>query len=276
MPNWLRHRNDLMAIFNNARFWLRHYVHGYYAVNNSAMVSMPVNRLFFPLKNPNGGRNTIADSSDTHVLAFGRMYFIPAFLPVRFSLDSQLYFLSIHTNLDIFPNVELFSGCHRMLDIPSPPETSELMEVFDEPQDTSFFDALRIGSMVLSIMCRLLDFYSPKEFAVPLALKRFSSISNFLNQNATARTSVNELADIHGVSRENFTRKFTRVTGLTPKKIIDHFVARRCIDLIDAGGSFKEIAHQLKFSNEFAFSRYFKRVTGESPKNWCRKNGRRW
>lgn len=267
----LFNRNDLLDIFNSATFAIRHYVHGYWPGRNIHRISSPVNRLFFPIDNPNGGKNFIDDGKQIHALESGRLYFVPAFLPVQFSLDEQLYFLSIHTTLDIFPSVELFSSCPYMLNLPCPEEAKELLELFDHCQETSYFDALKIGSLTLAVMVKILENYNIEDFSSPLALKRFAHLSDYLIQNGNAQTSVTELADLCNLSRENFSRKFTEITGLTPKKLIDRFVIKRCIHLLEQGCSFKEISYRLKFSDEFVFSRYFKRVTGESPRDW-RKN----
>ena len=129
MSNKLLNRNDLLNIFNGAGFSIRHYVLGYYPGKNAGRISSPVNRLFFPIRNRNGDRNYIFDGNQKFVLEPGRMYFVPAFFPAQFALDDQLYFLSIHTNLDIFPGVELFSNCPYMLNIPCPEEAQKLLQV---------------------------------------------------------------------------------------------------------------------------------------------------
>jgi AraC-like DNA-binding protein len=50
--------------------------------------------------------------------------------------------------------------------------------------------------------------------------------------------------------------------------LIDRFVIRRCLSLIQQGASFKEIALRMGFRDVFAFSRYFKRNIGISPGKW--------
>lgn len=267
-------RNDLIYIFNNAHFFVSHYFRGHFPGYNRTAMSSPINRLFFPLSNPNGEKNYIEDPFKNYTLCPGKMYFVPAFLPVRFALDKDIYFLSIHVNLDIFHGVELFSGCSHMLEIPCPEEFQYIMEIFDKNQESLFFDALKFGSLTFSIVTKIFDFYTVDEFASALSLKKFSHLSYFLLKEGNAQTSVSELAELCGISRENFTRNFIRTTGITPKKMIDRFVIKRCIMLLNEGCSLKEISFQLKFSNEFAFSRYFKRMTGESPHNWRQKQNK--
>ena len=265
----ISNRLDLISVFNASRFMLRHYAKGYYPVSQSLMKPMSVNRMFFPLENPNGSENFISDSFRRYTLCPGKMYFVPAFLPARFQLDNQLFFLSIQTNLEIFPGVELFSGCPRMLEIPAPREYTTLLELFDShSSDQLYQNAVKAGSLVLSIIVQLLDYYAPEDFWKPLALRKYADLTEYLNRYGTALTSVADLAREKRFSRENFTRHFTADTGITPKQLIDRFVIGRCLALIGQGYSFKEISYLMKFRDEFAFSRYFKRNMGESPRDW--------
>ena len=262
-------RRDLISIFNASHFIMRHYAKGFYPVFDSPIKHMTVNRMFFPLKNPNGPENFIADSFQQYELKPGNLYFIPAFLPVRFQLDDQLYFLSIQANLEIFPGMELFSACPRMLELPAPSQFAPLMEIFDcNDSDALYLNAARVGSLTFSMLVQLLDHYAPEDFWKPLALRKYADLTDYLNQNGTALTSVADLAREKNTSRENFTRHFMSDTGITPKQLIDRFVMGRCMTLIGQGCSFKEIAQQMKFRDEFAFSRYFKRNLGESPRFW--------
>lgn len=265
----ISNRLDLISVFNASRFMLRHYAKGYYPVSQSLMKPMSVNRMFFPLENPNGSENFISDSFRRFTLCPGKMYFVPAFLPARFQLDNQLFFLSIQTNLEIFPGVELFSGCPRMLEIPTPRESTTLLELFDShSSDQLYQNAVKAGSLVFSISVQLLDYYAPEDFWKPLALRKYADLTEYLSQHGTALTSVADLAREKRFSRENFTRHFSADTGITPKQLIDRFVIGRCLALIGQGYSFKEISYLMRFRDEFAFSRYFKRNMGESPRDW--------
>lgn len=265
----LESRDDLMKIFNSSRFTLHHYAKGYYPTKPSNFTSMPVNRMFFPLRNPNGPENFIADAEHQYELIPGKMYFIPAFCPARFRLDDDLYFLSIQATLEIFPGVEFFSGCTRMLVIPVPPEFSVLLELFDSnDSEIHYQSGIKAGSQIYSMMAGLFAHYPVENFRTPMALFQYIDLINYLNVNGNAQTSVSDLAALKMLSRENFTRHLTADTGITPKQLIDRFVINRCLTLIGQGYSFKEISRIMKFPDEFAFSRYFKRNIGESPRAW--------
>ena len=269
MSTAISYRNDLIHIFNSSHFMLRHYARGYYPVTRLKLTAMPVNRMFFPLENPGGEENFIEDSCRRYPLVPGKMYFIPAFLAARFRLDNRLYFLSIQTSLEIFPGVELFSGCPRMLEISAPPEFRPLMELFDSKGPESLYlNGVRAGSLAFAMLERMLALYAPEDFWGPLSLHKYVVLTDYLKRNGSAVTSVSDLAREQNESRESFTRHFTAETGITPKQLIDRFVIGRCLSLIEEGLLFKEIAERMKFRDEFAFSRYFKRNMGESPRNW--------
>jgi len=262
-------RSDLISIFNGSLFTLRHYARGYYPTHPAGLSPMPVNRMFFPLKNPNGPENSVSDSFREYELIPGKMYFVPAFLPARFRLDDQLFFLSVQAALEIFPGVELFSGCPHMLELPAPPEFGPLMEIFeDQGSNVLYQNAVRAGGLAHSMLGRMLTRYQPEDFWKPLALRKYADLTDYLDRHGNALISVSDLAAQKKLSRENFTRHFIADTGITPKQLIDRFVTGRCLNLIEQGFSFKEIALRMKFRDEFAFSRYFKRNMGSSPRDW--------
>ena len=269
MPNYIQNRMDWEAVFNASRFMLRHYARGYYPVSSKKATALPVNRMFFPLENPNGPENFIEDSFRRYTLIPGKMYFVPGFLPARFHLDDTLYFLSIQTSLEIFPGVELFSGCSRMLEIPAPAEFGKLMQIFDSREEnTHYQDAVKAGILAFGILASILDMYSPEEFSKPLSLKRYIKLMDYLDTHGNAQTSVRDLAELENESREGFTRHFSADTGITPKQLIDRFLIARSLTLINQGCNFKEVAEHLRFRDLYSFSRYFKRNMGESPRSW--------
>ena len=75
-----------------------------------------------------------------------------------------------------------------------------------------------------------------------------------------------ELAALRKTRRETFTRKFTAATGITPKELLTQAVLNRAGNLLLRGNyRVREVAFELGFSNEFYFSRFFKKHTGMPP-----------
>ena len=261
-------RVDFIEAFNQSKFQLRYFSRTNFQVYTPDWNVMPVNRLFFPLINPNGAENYIEDQHGKNILAPGNLYFVPPYLPSRWKLSGQLNFLSIHANLEIFPGVELFANCSKMLVLPKQQEIEQLLEYVHSPSENTLLDSQRAGALVYTILVSLIEHYPETDFWGPLSLRRYSKIAEYLIHHGNAKTSVSEIAEICSETRESFSRNFKSATGITPKQLIDRYLIRRCVDLLSSGNNIKEVAYQLKFSNEFAFSRYFKRLLGESPGNW--------
>lgn len=78
---------------------------------------------------------------------------------------------------------------------------------------------------------------------------------------------LNELAEIAGMSRASFARKFNESTGTTPLSYLTHWrmqIASRALRL--SREPIKQIAFRLGYAAESTFSTVFKRVYGVSPK----------
>ncbi len=80
------------------------------------------------------------------------------------------------------------------------------------------------------------------------------------------------LARAAGVSRSVLAERFAGIVGETPMRYLHlwrmQLAARR---LSDGGDKVADIADQIGFKSEAAFSRAFKRVTGQSPTAWRRR-----
>ena len=261
-------REDIFSIFNRSRFQFQHFAYGYYPIVNSERNVKPHNRIFFPLENPGGDKNYIEVENGRFTMIPGKLYFIPAYAQSVWRLDERLKFLSVHISVEISPGIELFSNCSDILEIDAPEEMTPLLEISRSDQNNLLSKSILMGSLALSILVKILQHYDINEFRGAIFLRKYNKLSQYLSMHSNAQTSVEDLAEIYGLSRIFFTRKFVSETGITPKKLIDRYTLRRCLDMMDQNLSIKEISMELQFSNEFSFSRFFKRLTGESPRNW--------
>lgn len=269
----MEHRYDIIAAANLARFYLRHYARGIYPPASLHSPCLPVNRMFFPLRNPNGDGNYIRDCHGVYELKPGQFYFIPAFHATEVHLDEKLYFFSVQSNLEIYPGIELFSDCSSIKVLPVPAELEQLQELFESSPENAAFSALKCKTVVFSMLVRLIKYYPAREFLKPLSLRRYSILTEYLQHHGNAQTRVTKLAELVHESREGFSRRFALDTGITPKQMIDRFLMGKALDLLNSERSIKEVADQLNFSSEFSFSRFFKKQMGEAPSNWRKRSG---
>jgi transcriptional regulator GlxA family with amidase domain len=80
------------------------------------------------------------------------------------------------------------------------------------------------------------------------------------------RWSVRELGKVAGASRASLARLFQRATGMSPKRWLTAQRLQQAAVLLQTGEeTLSEIARQVGYVSEFAFSRAFKRHFGIAP-----------
>lgn len=83
--------------------------------------------------------------------------------------------------------------------------------------------------------------------------------------------TVNEMAEMANLSLNQFIRKFSAYTGLTPKQYIDIFKIRIAAELLhNPKHTLASVARELGYRDPFHLSRRFKEVTGVSPADYRR------
>ena len=80
------------------------------------------------------------------------------------------------------------------------------------------------------------------------------------------------LAALVNLSRSHYTTLFWRVTGYAPLSYLNHLRMQRAVQLLDTTGlSIKQISDQLGFSDQFYFSRAFRKMHEHSPSEHRRR-----
>ncbi len=102
--------------------------------------------------------------------------------------------------------------------------------------------------------------------------KRFIRAKQRIEENLAAEFSLDTLAKICGISREQFCRAFKGEFGEAPleyRNRLRHGAAERMLRY--SGMPIKEIAERLGYSDIYSFSKAFKKYSGESPAAFRKK-----
>ena len=246
---------------------LHHFARGTYPVRSRHFTSLPVNRFFIVESNPSKEACRIRDGKDSFVLKPGAAYFAPLHYECNFSLDEKLEFISIHFTLELYEGIDIFSGFGRICEICDPVWLERARAAFETPLE--YQGALQLRGIVSDFAALLGGNMSSTQWDNVTRFAPFKKELDFLQSRPPARVTVDELAALHGVTRECFSRKFTRKTGVSPKNFLTQAViSRACRSLIFGERLIKEIAFELGFANEFYFSRFFSKHTGVSPREY--------
>lgn len=86
------------------------------------------------------------------------------------------------------------------------------------------------------------------------------------------RLSIDDLAQVAGLSRPRYYELFRDCTGLTPNLFGSMLVIERSIDhLVNTEGTISDVAYDLGFSTQSNFARFFAQHVGCSPSDYRRK-----
>jgi AraC-like DNA-binding protein len=105
---------------------------------------------------------------------------------------------------------------------------------------------------------------------------RFSDVFQHIEDHLGADLRLADLADVHGTTPGAFAAAFTRSTGISPKEYLQRRLNQEAIRWVMSSDlKMKHVAERLRFSDEYYFSRFFKKSNGCSPMHYRERLRRR-
>jgi len=102
--------------------------------------------------------------------------------------------------------------------------------------------------------------------------KRMGKVMSFILSQSQNQISLSEVADVASLSKEAFCRFFKERTGKTFTEFLTQVrIHQACQLLQESEWSISQIAYQSGFENLSYFNRTFKKVQGETPKEYRSK-----
>ena len=95
------------------------------------------------------------------------------------------------------------------------------------------------------------------------------SIHNYMREHLDERISLEQLADLAGLSPAHFATRYREQTGTSPVQHFLHLKIERACQMLDSTSlSFADISRRLGYDDSYYFSRLFKKIMGQSPRDY--------
>lgn len=222
---------------------------------------LPYNMIYYILE----GEILIRKKGQTFYLTERNAYLIPGhkvydFICVR---KSRLFFVhfsyQLQTGFDLFDRLET---C-RLLN------TDAFLPIVEEQvlSMTQVSQIIRIKGVIYSAIS---DVVTDADFSLddvnPFYSELVSKILDYINDNLSALLTVNEIANHLGFSPDYISKKFYEECHVGLKKHISTMLYKKSLSLISQGDySIREISEILHFSDQYYFSRFFKKYHLSPP-----------
>ena len=92
---------------------------------------------------------------------------------------------------------------------------------------------------------------------------------SYMSEHYAEGISVKEIADRFNIGEKHFITKFKAITGMSPKQYLTECRMRRAVELLrDEDQTVAATASALGYSDQYSFSKAFKKHYGESPSSF--------
>ncbi|SDX93501.1 transcriptional regulator, AraC family [Allgaiera indica] len=140
-----------------------------------------------------------------------------------------------------------------------------LLELLDNPVDTAVLGAGRLRELCYAVLKGEAGAAARRAFGVGNEIARtIDYLATHLNEQVT----IDDMADHVGMSRAVFHRRFKEATTMSPIQFVKSMRLNNAAMKIAEGKTVSEAAWDVGYQSSSQFSREFKRMYGQSPRQW--------
>ncbi|BAN00843.1 AraC family transcriptional regulator [Ilumatobacter coccineus] len=140
-----------------------------------------------------------------------------------------------------------------------------LIQLGDDPTDTAVLGASRLREVYYAVLKGEAGATARRAFGVGNEIARvIEHVSTHLDESIT----IDDMAAHVGMSRAVFHRKFKQATTMSPIQFVKGIRLNNAAMRMASGMTVNEAATHVGYASSSQFSREFKRMYGQSPKQW--------
>jgi len=223
----------------------------------------PYTRLYFVT----GGSGVLYNEEETCLLEPGYVYLAPCGLPCGFYGTDSVTKLYFHVNVILPDGYDLFLKATGFAKIPYETEKTEYLHKLYLSEDPAAHILLKAGlwDVVGAFAHRILQNTTRKE----AYSARTGQAIDYIHKHLSADLTVKTVADALFCSETTLGTAFRREIGSTVGQYIEDMVFFEAQQmLLNTPRTIGEISSKLGFSDQFYFSRRFRKRYGISPKEY--------
>jgi AraC-like DNA-binding protein len=193
------------------------------------------------------------------------VYFAPKGVELELRILPGTEIATVHYLLEVFYGYDLFEATTECARVHSPGEVcADVYENLSRPSALSAY--MSVLARILDVSGHFLESNGEEFRRIVMLRQRYAPVVRLLQKSHSRQLRVQELAEAMNMDRSTFSKRFLQDIGLTPKEYLTQLLMRRAADLVSGTNrKLSDIAEELNFSDEYYFSRFFKKHFGRQP-----------
>lgn len=223
-------------------------------------VCSPFSRLYYTLR----GEGSLFGSGQTIRLRAGCVCLVPAGLNFSYRCDETMEQLFFHVNLTHSNGIDLFRSCREVYTRMAGKEELERLRLLYGSKNPA--DAFRLQGLLTGELAGFMEQAAIGEKQTGACSHLVEQMFALAGSPVCAGNHVRSLARQLHVSESTLSRRFRAETGMTPGDYLEQLViSRACRLLLMQDHTIAQVAEELGFSDQFYFTKYFKRRMQVTP-----------
>tara|TARA_E500000305_G_scaffold86239_1_gene72452 strand:- start:5320 stop:6267 length:948 start_codon:yes stop_codon:yes gene_type:complete len=140
-----------------------------------------------------------------------------------------------------------------------------LLELLDNPVDAAVLGPGRLRELYYALLKGEAGSAARRAFGVGNEIAR---TIDYLSSHLSEQVTIDDMANHVGMSRAVFHRRFKEATTMTPIQFVKSMRLNNAAMKIAEGKTVSEAAWDVGYQSSSQFSREFKRLYGQSPRQW--------